>query len=266
MFKGEKSQQGERLGAMVSFVPLEDPRKEAEKTQFYSFGSEAHKSFMPNPAHGKGILPIPGAPANSFNNSTNWFLFLKSLYDLGMPHGLVTNTVAPLEGTWVYIQHIDEPAERATFQSNTAEVSAAPRTPKKIAVVGEIIQGGKPWEGGGGWPDKPVQAAPVNGSPSPMAPPVAAPAPPPPPAGNQGDVRTIGMASIGDLLEAALKGGQKQVPRLGLRNNTFSAVHSKYGESVAAAVLAQVFDTAGALEAVVGDLGCTIQGGMIVIA
>jgi len=271
MFKGEKQREDERkLGVVVTLVPLNDPRQENAKQQFYAMGTDAHKSFMPNPAHGKGIVPIPGAPAATLAGLTNWNIFLKSLYECGLPIGYVTNRVDPIEGTWVYIQHIDEPEERKGFQSKTAEVSTVQRVDKKIAVVGQILEGGKPWEGGGGWPAQPVI---IDGAPpAPAVHHVAAPAPkvngapPPPPApvGLDGaDIRAAASNGIADILGISAAKGVNTLARLQLRNDTFNHLTSKSGEAVASAVIAQIFDAPGVLETVLGDLGYKVAGAFV---
>src|SRR5512140_2727496 len=69
-----------RLGVMVIAHSLTDPaaRGENAKHQFYSMGSNADKTFAPNPETGKGLVLVPGAAGSTLNNSTNWSLFLKS--------------------------------------------------------------------------------------------------------------------------------------------------------------------------------------------
>ena len=91
-----KNQQGvskgpARLGVMITFQPSHDLTAEAQRTQFYSLGSNADKSFAPNPETGKGLVPIPGGPATTLNNQTNWAMYLKSMYDCGLPEGIFQN-------------------------------------------------------------------------------------------------------------------------------------------------------------------------------
>jgi hypothetical protein len=260
LFKGEKQPAGsEKLGVQITFIPLNDPRQESKKEQFYSMGGSTHLSFMPSP-DGSGIVAIPNAPSQNAPNSTNWAILLKSLYDCGLPIGICTNSVKPLEGTWVYVTHIDEPEERSQFQSNTSEVQTRSNIRKKIAVIGEILDGGKPWEGSGGWPDKPVA---VNGH----AAPLAHVAPPAPAAGvDLSDVRTSALNAISDVLEAEAKAGKLQTARIALRNGVFNNLMPKLGEAGAGAVLAQVFDAPGVLNTVLGDLGMKVAGAMIVNA
>jgi hypothetical protein len=279
IFKGERQQAGqERLGVMITLVPLADPREESKHEQFYSMGSKMHLGYMPN-ATGTGIVPIPNAAGVSAPGSTNWALFLKTLYDCGMPKGWGTNDSTKLEGIWVYITHVDEPAEREGFTSNTTEFQAQQRAPRKIAVVGEILQGGMPWAGGGGWPDKPVNhPTQVNGAPglpinSPLPPSLQTqgllqsqsnvPAPPPPAGVDMVSYMTIAQHTIGEILENAAKQKVYTLQRLAVRNDAFNLMKAKYGEQSAGTVLQQVFDTAGVLDAVLGDIGYVVNGPMI---
>lgn len=281
LYRGHKGDQPEVLGCMVSFVPLTDPKEENKKSQFYGFGSQAHKSFMPNPQHGKGIVPIPGAPATGFNESTNWNIFRKSFFDCNLPQGIVTDRVDPLEGTWVYLQHIPEPEERKSFNTNsTAEVQQTARADKKIAVIGQILDGGKPWEGTGGWPAGPVNVgnghapAPVAASTlvrpatAPLMPPTPQFTPPPPPAPPAGmdtvDIQTHAMNAIADTLEKLAIAGQVAPQRLAVRNDVFNLVATKSGEQTATAVLTQVIDIPQNFETILGSLGYKTQGPLVV--
>ncbi len=274
MFKGDKdkSQTPARLGVMITFVPLSDPREENKREQFYSLGSKADQSYAPNPVTGKGIIPIPGAPAAGLNNSTNWYLLLKSLYDGGLPQGLITNDLTPLEGAWVDMGLIDEPAERAGFQSNTAEVGSEPRVARKIAVAVEVLAG--PWDASnpGGWPTEPVvfddsahAPAPVahtkvNGAPTPAARPVAVRPALAPPAEDTSDIQMAAINGVSDVLEKNANG----LLRIQLRTQTFDAVKTKLGEDMAAAVIATFFDPTGALDTILGQVGYKVAGPKVV--
>jgi hypothetical protein len=77
------------------------------------------------------------------------------------------------------------------------------------------------------------------------------------------DIRGHAMNGIADVLEKSAAVGQTSVARLKLRNDVFNLLVAKSGEATAGAVLAQVFDTPGVLDTVVGDLGYKIAGMMI---
>lgn len=280
MYKPEKSTNPTppRLGALITMVPLADPKEANKHLQFYSFGTQADKSYQPN-ATGKGILPIPGAPASGLNNQTNWAILLKSLLDSGLPPGLATNDVSVLEGIWVDMTLIDEPLERASFVSNTAEEAGQERKANKIAVVREVLAG--PWDAGnpGGWPDQPVtfaedtagvavQAPRTNGAPSPVL--VNRTLAPPP-----ASVPTVNVISKGadeTVLQAAINGvatvldGTNSMSRLQLKNHTFSAVKTSQGEQMAAAVIASLFDDPQGLNTLLANVGYKVSGLQVVPA
>ena len=264
-----------RLGIMLTLIPYRETAKgveyEEEKTQFYSLGTKAHESFAPNPDTGKGVVAVPGGPASTFNNSTNWAIFLKSLRDSGLPEGTFTDDVSVLEGTWVHMSNMPEPAERAGFQSQTGEV-AGERKAGTIAVVSEIKDDGKPWEGSGGVPD--VEAAPApaaakiatkvaaagqkfNGKAGPATPVKTKPAPAPAPE-PEGDEATqaAAISAISSILEKNPKGLKK----LQLRTGTFKAVNDAEGAEMAQAVTNTFLVDDATLSGLLGELGFTLKG------
>lgn len=272
MFKGEKdtSNTAPRLGVMITMVPLSDPKEENKREQFYSMGGNADKSYAPNPVTGKGIIPVPGAPAAGLNNSTNWAVLLKSLHDGGLPPGIATNDLSALEGMWVEMTNIEEPAERASFQSSTAEVAGAPRTPKKIAVVLQVLDEGKPWENTGGWPDAPVvfaddahiatPAPKVNGAPVPRVTTLRpATAQPTNTTVDAADIQMAAMTGYSDVLGASPKG----ISRLLLKQKSYEIMKGKFGEDMAAAAIATFFDDAAGLESVLSSIGYKVSGPMV---
>ena len=92
-----------------------------------------------------------------------------------------------LEGIWVHMEQIDEPEERKSMKSATAEVQEV-RRDNNISVVTEIKDGGMPWEGGGGYPKttgKPNGAA-VAAKVAPKVAPKAAPTAEPEPEAEAG--------------------------------------------------------------------------------
>ena len=114
-----------RLGVMITLLPLENPVEEAMREQFYSFGSTADKSFAPN-KEGTGIVPVPGGPGTTLNNSTNWAYLLKSMYgSAGLPEGIFVNDVSTLIGTHVHMTNVPEPEERGKGFVNKAATGEA---------------------------------------------------------------------------------------------------------------------------------------------
>lgn len=253
-----------RLGVMITLLPLDNPVEEAAREQFYSFGSAADKSFAPN-ATGTGVAPIPGGPGTTFNNSTNWALLLKSLYDCGLPEGIFSNDISTLIGTHVHMTNIPEPEERKGFQNKaaTGEAAQEDRRAGTVAVVSEILDGGAPWEGGGGIPEaapaKP--AAKVNGKvATPIRKTVAAPPPPPAPdnAGDD-DIQAAAISGIAAVLEKNPNGCLKLV----LRTSTFKAVQAQAGDDMANAVVETFFGDDATLNALLGTVGYSISGGSV---
>lgn len=260
-----------RLGVMLTLVPYTVNPKGGmelgeELTQFYSMGSKAHESFQPNPETGKGIVPVPGGPASNFNNSTNWALFLKSLRDSGMPEGVFSDDSSVLDGLWVHISHIQEPPERATFQSQTGEV-AGDRKAGTIAVVSEIKEDGKPWEGGGGMPD--TEAAPVkaavkpNGKPAPVAAKpaakVAAKAAPASAAAEDAGDEAL-MASASSAIAAVMEKNPNGCKKLQLRTGVFKYLNDNEDADAAQSVIAAYFSDDATLSNLLGELGYTLKG------
>jgi hypothetical protein len=253
-----------RLGVMITCLPLSDPTEENKKTQFYSMGSKADQSFAPNPETGKGVVPIPGAKASTFNHSTNWALFLKSLHDSGLPDGIFTNDISVLDGIHVHMQNVPEPEERKGFQAATGEASDENQQRKgTVAIVTEIKEDGKPWEGTGGVPEtKPVAK---KGAPTPAAktaPKVAhkvTPKAAPAPVEESGDedVKTAAINGISTVLERNPNG----LPRIALRTETFKAVKESAGEDMAGSVISSFFEGPGSVLAnLLGELGYAVVG------
>lgn len=252
-----------RLGVEVTAYPIGDPDPEAnKKTQFLSMGSKADQSFAPS-ADGKRLVAKPGA-SGGLNESTNWAIFFKSLVDSGVPtEVLAQNTLEVLDGMWVNIQHVPEPEERKGFRTSTGEAGMTdqPQTPRQIPVVSEILEGGEPWNGGGGMPAAsngaakaaPVQAAPKAATPTPITKGKSAPAPTP---AGEGDVRMAAVEAIGKVIEANPNG----ITKIKLRNETFKAA----GQSdMAEAIVSTFFADDGSLNGILGDFGYGLKGSMI---
>lgn len=258
-----------RLGIMIGAYPLTGG---PASNQFLSLGSKAHLSFAPDPNTGKGLVSVPGGPGANANNKTNWFLFLKSLYDCGLPAGIFQNDLTTIDGIWVQTQNIPEPEERKGFgAAKTGEAVEEKRGPSLIPIVTEILDGGKPWEGSGGFEGLGEEAAPATPATpaarvapkapgAPIRPAAVAPAAPAAEAPADEDTLTSAINGISAVLEANPKGCTKLL----LRTGTFKAVSGSAGAEVANAVLNQFFGTDAALNSVLGSVGYVVQGGNVV--
>lgn len=262
-----KSQQGvskgpPRLGVMITFQPMHDLTPEAQRTQFYSMGTNADKSFAPNPETGKGIVAVPGGPSTTVGNSTNWAMYLKSMYDCGLPEGIFMNDLSVLDGVHVHVQNVPEPEERKGFANKNVTGEAQPEERKNgtVAIVSEIKDDGKPWEGTGGIPA--AATAKVNGKPGLAKPVVRAAAPKPAPvaeATGDEDVQTAALNGISSVLEKKPEGTSKLL----LRTGTFSAVKAVSGDDMANAVLESFFADDATLGSLLGQVGYTLNGAMV---
>lgn len=276
-----------RLGVMGTFYPLANPTEEGKLTQFYSMGSKADQSFAPNPETGKGIVPIPGAAGTNLNDKTNWSMLHESLIQSGLPEGIFTNDISTIDGIFVHITNIDEPAERAGFASATAEVAQEQRKPGKVAVVTEILDGGSPWEGGGGLDAAVALLAATPASAKPGARPVAArpvvARPVAVPAGRPAAARPVVVAppvvedapvEADEAIHTAALNGVYAVltakplglPRAALRTDTFSAVKKETkDEAMATAVIDSYFEPGreADLAALLAEMNFAVVGSMV---
>ena len=263
-----QSKGASRLGVMITLQNLADLSDAGKHTQFYSMGTKAHLSFAPNAETGKGVVAVPGGPASKLNDSTNWAMLLKSLYDSGLPQSIFTNDLSVLEGIHVHMANVPEPAERAGFQSQTGE-AAEERKPGTIAIVNEILETGKPWEGTGGIPTE-AQAAPAKPViPSkvpikPVLPPKPAPKPVPVAATTEGpteeDMMQAAVAGVSSVLEKNEAGCTKLL----LRTGTFKAVKAQTeSDDMAQAIIETFFASDDALNSVLSQVGFTVSGSQI---
>lgn len=259
-----------RLGVMITLVSYEDPN-EPDRQQFYSMGSNADKVFAPNPETGKGLVVVPGAVGTTLNDSTNWNMLRKSLIDSGMPENILIDDCSVLDGLWVHMTNIPEPAERAGFTSKTGEASEE-RKNQTVAVVSEILEGGAPWEGGGGIPEaKPANKAPakVPTKPAAAAPKTAKTTPKvngkveaPAEVAGESDEEAIKIAAINGV-SAVLEQSPKGCARLPLKNGTFKAVQTAAGDDMADAVMSTYFANDQTLNALLGEVGYTVNGSFV---
>lgn len=250
-----------RLGVMVDCHSLTDPKADIRK-QFYSMGSGADKSWAPNPDTGTSLVPIPGGPGAGLVNSTNWAYFLKSLYDAGMPKGIFTNDVSVLDGIRVHMQNIPEPEERKGFQSQTGEASED-RKAGVIAVVSEIKDDGKPWEGTGGVPAAGAAAPapkPTAGKPVAMPKLAAAPAPP---TGDltEEDVVNAALNATAEVLSIETNAGG--MSKIALRAAAKTQISTTLGPDMAEAANEIILKDDAQLANILGQHGYKIVGPMI---
>lgn len=249
-----------RLGVMLDAYPLDGGDV---IQQFVSMGTKAHLSFMPSP-NGKGLVAVPGGPG-SITNKANWFYYLESLKNCGAAE-VVGNDISVFDGVWVVTDNIPEPEDRKGFAS-TSEVEQEQKGPRKMVVVVEIIDGGKPWEGGGGFPeagtpiDTPAPAAKAPARPTAVARPAARTAPAAAPVTETGDDATYTAAVNGIAAVLSKAQNTKGMPKIMLKTQTFKAVTDAESADVANAVTNAFFGADdAALRNLLGELSFTING------
>jgi hypothetical protein len=270
MFQPTK-QTGEKVGpaklaVKITLVPLGggEPRE-----QHYSLGTSAHQSWQPNPETGKGLVAVPGGPGTPPNASTNWAFLIKSLYDSGLPQGILSDDLSVLEGIHVHMANVPEPEERKGFMSKTGEAGET-QGPKTIAVVTEIKDDGKPWEGTGGIQEqapKPNGKVPTAAHAAATRPAVSRTANAPAstaPAAQSEDTETAAITGISSVLE--LPQYAKGVGKLILRTSTFKSVSTTYGQEVAQKVINTFFSSDDTLNSVLNPLGYKVSGPTVVPA
>jgi hypothetical protein len=251
----------ERLGVMVTCTPLEGGDA---KTKFMAMGDSADKVFSPDPDTGKRLVVKPDAEnvGGNLNRSTNWALFLKSMYDCGLPNGVFTNDLSTIDGVHVHLANEPEPEERKGYKNKKTKTGEGDGQEEErkgsgfILVVTEIKDDGKPWEGGGGVPgDAPTPAAAAPKPNGKMAPkPVATkPAPVEQEAGaalTADDVAEAAQIGVAGYLEKNTNGGFA----VAVRTGTFKEVAGAFDDSVAQAVASFLSDDDN-LQGVVEVLG-----------
>lgn len=256
----------ERLGVMITAHSLTDAEKRGDGAykQFYSMGRNAHLSYQPDPDTGKSLVSVAGGPATTLPNSTNWAVFLKEMFNSGLPAGIFTNDISVLDGMHAHLHPIPEPEERKSFQSATSEGSDEPRKNNTICVVGEILEDGKPWEGTGGIPDTNTKAATKpNGKVATVkaAPKVTA-AKPKPAAEEEADpddMEAVAKVSASKWFSEKPNGG----PKLLFKTGVLKLVGEKYGEEVKDAIKDGLFDSDDNINAVISGLGYNCANGQV---
>lgn len=264
-----------RLGVRLSCINLDKPNAEAPVEQFLSFGSKAHESFMPS-EDGKSLVPIVGGPG-TLTNKSNWNLFRDSLYNAGLDDGILTNDFSVLDGIWLTTGQEAEPEERKGFGgSETGEVAqtGGNKGNGKIPVVIAIIEGGKPWEGGGGLPAEAPAAPAKPAARAVPGRPVAAPAKPAPaarpaparvpvaaPATDAVDEDAVTAAAVNAV--GTILGDEKYAngcPKLILKTGVFKAVTTSDGKAMAQAVTDAYFKTDDLMVALLDQIDYQLVG------
>lgn len=238
-----------RLGVMITLKSLTDP-KEEERKMFYSLGSSADKSFMPDPNTGKGIVPVAGGSGAGLPNSTNWHVLLQSLYDAQMPRGFFTNDTSVFEGMHAHMTLVAEPKERAGFTSKTSEVEQE-RKNNNIAVVSEVLDSGRPWEAEA--PAKPVTKA--NGA--------VKPAKSAPVVEESEDVdeetKAIAIGGLAEVLEKNAGG----MAKMSLKLAAAKAVKASTKDDNLMSASAELYNNDEALTAMLAECGFEIKGALV---
>jgi hypothetical protein len=257
-----------KLAVKITMVPL--PNGEPRE-QHYSLGTNAHQSWQPNPETGKSIVAVPGGPGTPPNASTNWAMLVKSLFDSGLPNGILSDDLSVLEGIHVHMANVPEPEERKGFRAKTGEAGDI-QAPGTIAVVTEIKDEGKPWEGTGGI----VEAGPKPNGKVPTAAQAAATRPAPlrtatvPPkvapatTTVSDDVETFAITGISSVLEQP--NYAKGVGKLILRTSTFKSVSATSGQEAAQRVINTYFSSDDNLNLILNPLGYKVSGVQVVPA
>lgn len=253
-----------RLGVMVKFYPIDEDGKLVgePKEKHYGMGSNAHQSFAPDPDTGKGLVVVPGGKYSTIMGNTNWAMFRKSMIDAGLPPSVVENDLSVIDGTWAHIMNVPEPEERKSFTAKTGEATEEERKGNGlVAVVSEIKENGKPWEGTGGIPEAEEEKPAPKAAPKPAAKPAAklAAKPAAKPAAKvvpvqeevDDDAQTLAINFISEVLEKNPNGLKK----LKLRTDVFKAAGEAHREAVMS-----VFGDEAALATIIGGLGYEIAG------
>jgi len=256
------------LAVNVTAHPLNggDPIERA-----FSLGTKSHLSFVPS-EDGKGLDPVAGAPSTTGSDISNWGIFYKSLQDCGMPEGLGQNDLTVIDGVWVATALIDEPESRKNLPKNrTGEATEEPRKPQKTAVVVEILEDGKPWEGTGGFDNLGEVAAPAKAPTKPVAGAKPGPKKPTPPpveeeeaeeeAGDDEAVMAAALAACTDFLEKQPAGGT----RVALRVAAMNFVKKTYDDDMAQLVQNAYLTSDDALNTVLSQLSYKSANGKITV-
>lgn len=264
---GTKGQ--ENLGTMLTCYPILGDGSVGEPLEhFLSLGRKAKDAVMPNADDGgESLVALPGG-TGTLSRNTNSQLFFKSMMDAGMPPELASvEDLTDIDGVWVVTKNIAEPEERKGYgKAGTGEVEEQQRnqTPQKIPTVVEILDGGAPWEGGGGLPEeKPKSKVAPKAAPkaaAPARPAIRKPAPEPEPEEEESsvDMADAIKEAIGAVL--SLPANAKGIARVTLRMNAFKEIKKTAGEEGQQALAAMFEENPDDVELLLGELGYKVVG------
>lgn len=254
-----------RLGVMLTAHPINEQgqRTGPAINQFQSMGTKAHLSYMPNES-GKGLDPVPGGPG-MVSNKANWFYYLESLYNTGLPKGTVSNDISALDGIWVRTANIPEPEDRKGFGSSTGEVEQPKRGNNKMPIVTEILDGGRPWEGSGGIPDEsdaPATKTPAKPGPKGVVKPATTTKVAPKPSASDELDETVLTAATNGIASVLTKpANAKGMVKLMLKTQTFKAVKDAESDEMAQKVANHFFGADdSALSSLLSELSFKLNG------
>ena len=249
-----------RLSVRVTFDPPNGAQtQEDRREQHYSMGTNAHLLFQPVPTYGKRLIPVENATAGGFYDMSNWHLFLKSLYDSGMPEDFAVDDLTTLDGIVVHIKNVKEPEERKGFRTqNTGEVQADQKD-RKIPIVTDILLA--PWLAAGATrPSFPVptQPSPAVRAALPLRGTVTAATIPVPPVSNNGavDNETAVATAILSLFEKNPNGCSK----LALQTGTFRAL---VGNPNQQQIMTTYFSDEATLSSLLNQMGYKLAAGKV---
>lgn len=261
------------VGAKLTCMPL---RGGDTIEKFIKFGTGMEDSWMPS-EDGMSVVENPNFPEDqtrkAFSKKSNWGIHLKSLYDVAPDIPNLSDSFEPIDGIWVTIQNIPEPAERASYNASTAEEAEKKKKfPAKIPVITAIIEGGKPWEGGGGF-DFATAAAPKTTVKAKVAPltkpgPVGVKKAAPPVVVEEteeeevdeneaSDAATVAGSAVAAFLSKNKAGSSSAM----LQTQVFSAVKKEHGAEMAQAVMSAL--QGDGYEAILGMQGFKLAGALV---
>ena len=233
-----------------------------------SCGRDAHESFLPS-EDGKGLVGVPNGKSAGIWSLSNFAIFFDSLKQVGLPPGLISASLEPLDGVWLHLTNIPEPeqkkaaAKKARAKTGMSAIMSGGQQDddreRTVIVATEILEGGKPWEGTGGIPDGSApKAAPKKAATPAAKKTVAAPAPAAPAATDDETVGTAALETVAQVLGSYPQG----MTKVNLRVQAFQALTKTYGDEIAQAAQA-LLQTDDMLTAVLGEVGYKIVGLMV---
>ena len=261
------------LCTVVTFHPFDGG---APIEQPYGMGRKSHLSYMPDPDTGKSLVEVPGGPGSPLPQLTNWHVFVTEMANCDpIVPSLAANDLSVLDGMWAHIANKPEPVERQGFGGSlTSDAGEEQRKgPKMIPVVTEIKDDGKPWEGGGGFPEvtekpkakkPPIKTAPGKAPAKPA--PMAAKKPNSQPTQATADAEEAVLTAAQNGLAAALEKNPNGCPKVLLRTAVFTSVKGSEGEDMAKAVADTFFSSDDALKGLLSQVGYDLKGPKVVPA